>query len=181
MSRKTTGMTVPLSRRMALAAPVLLPPSVSFAQDSAAAFPSRPLRMLIPFAPGGGNDILGRLLSDRLSERLGQRAVAENRAGSGGNVGAHALATSRPAGCTLMLGSNGTQSMNQFVFKTMPYDTATAFANVCDIARIPNLLSATPNCGPRTVAETIADMRARPAPRSTGRAASARWPISARS
>jgi len=162
MRDKKIGAPLALSRRMALAAPALLLPTVGFAQDSAAAFPNRPLRMLIPFAPGGGNDILGRLLSDRMSERLGQRVVAENRTGSGGNVGAHALATSRPDGYTLMLGTNGTQSMNQFVFKTMPYDTATAFANVCDIARIPNLLIAAPTYGPRTVAEMVADMRARP-------------------
>jgi tripartite-type tricarboxylate transporter receptor subunit TctC len=157
-----------LGRRALLAAPAALLPSICFGQDRAAAFPNRPIRMLIPFSPGGGNDILGRLLSDRLSERLGQRVVAENRTGSGGNVGAQALATSRPDGYTLMLGTNGTQSMNQFVFKTMPYDTATAFANVCDIARIPNLLIAAPNYGPRSVAEMVADLRARPGAVSYG-------------
>jgi tripartite-type tricarboxylate transporter receptor subunit TctC len=162
------GLRASLGRRVLLAAPTLLLPSTGFGQDSAAAFPNRPLRMIIPFAPGGGNDILGRLLSDRLSERLGQRVVAENRTGSGGNVGAQALATSRPDGYTLMLGTNGTQSMNQFVFKAMPFDTATAFANVCDIARIPNLLIAAPNYAPSTVPEMVEDIRARPGAVSYG-------------
>jgi tripartite-type tricarboxylate transporter receptor subunit TctC len=162
------GMPVSLDRRSVLAAPALLLPSISFGQENAAAFPNRPVRMIIPFAPGGGNDILARLLSDQLSERLGQRVVAENRTGSGGNVGAQALATSRPDGYTLMLGTNGTQSMNQFVFKAMPYDTAAAFANVCDIARIPNLLIAAPSYGPRSVAEMVEDMRARPGAISYG-------------
>lgn len=157
-----------LPRRALLAAPTLLLPSVGFAQDSAAAFPDRPLRMLIPFAPGGGNDILGRLLAERMSERLGQRVVAENRTGSGGNIGAQALATARPDGYTLMLGTNGTQSMNQFVFRTMPYDTDTAFANVCDIARIPNLLVAAPGYGPRDLAAMVADIRAKPGAVSYG-------------
>lgn len=149
-------------RRLLLACPTLLLPSTGFGQDSASTFPSRPLRMLIPFAPGGGNDILGRLLSDRLSERLGQRVVAENRTGSGGNIAAQALAASRPDGYTLMVGTNGTQSMNQFVFKAMPYDTAGAFANVCDIARIPNLLVAAPSYGPRDLAAMVEDIRTHP-------------------
>jgi tripartite-type tricarboxylate transporter receptor subunit TctC len=93
-------------------------------------FPDRPLRLVIPFVPGGTNDIVGRQISEGMSQRLGQTIVIENRGGAGGALGAEAVAKAAPDGLTLLLGGTGSQTINQLMRDRLPYDPATAFAPV---------------------------------------------------
>ncbi|WP_426959788.1 Bug family tripartite tricarboxylate transporter substrate binding protein [Muricoccus radiodurans] len=94
------------------------------------AFPDRPLRLVIPFVPGGTNDIVGRLVAEGLSARLGQQVVVDNRGGAGGAIGAEIVAKAAPDGHTLLLGGTGSQTINQILRDRLPYDPATAFAPI---------------------------------------------------
>ncbi|MGE3293363.1 MAG: Bug family tripartite tricarboxylate transporter substrate binding protein [Geminicoccaceae bacterium] len=140
-------------------------PSLLSAQST---YPSRPIRMIIAFAAGGGNDRIGRMLADWLSVRLGQPVVVENRTGAGGNIGAEAAAKSEPDGYTLFFGTNGTQSMNQLIFKSMPYDTDTAFANICDVIRVANIITVADSFEPRTTAALADYVKRHPGKVSAG-------------
>jgi tripartite-type tricarboxylate transporter receptor subunit TctC len=90
----------------------------------AAGFPDRPVRVIVPYAAGANSDVQARLITARMSERLGQPIVVENRAGAGGSIGADAVAKSRPDGHTLLVGSNGPLAVNPAVQARMPYDAA---------------------------------------------------------
>jgi len=118
-----------ITRRTALAGLVAAPlmaPSMTRADT----YPSKPIRMIVPFAPGGTTDLLGRIAADHLQNAWGAKVVVENKSGAGGNIGADAVAKAPPDGYTLLLGTVGTAVTNQFLYKSMPYDTATAFAPV---------------------------------------------------
>jgi tripartite-type tricarboxylate transporter receptor subunit TctC len=106
----------------------------------AQAWPAKQVRFVVPFAPGGTTDILARLLGQHLSESLGQPFVIDNRAGAGGNIGAAEVAKAPPDGYTIMMGTPGTQAINQFIYTKMPYDTQKDFAPVSFVARVPNVL-----------------------------------------
>src|SRR5687767_7608209 len=86
------------------------------------AYPSRPVRVIVPFAAGGTTDIFARLLGERLSQTLGQQFVIENRGGAGGNLGADAVAKAEPDGYTLVMGTVGTHAINASLYAKMPYD-----------------------------------------------------------
>src|SRR4051794_24183254 len=111
----------PSPRRDALGllAATLVAPSTGSAQG--AAFPSRPVRLLVPFPPGGAIDLLSRVLSETLAPRLGQPVVVENRAGAGGNVAAEALARSEPDGHTLLVATIGIMAVNRHLFPHLPF------------------------------------------------------------
>jgi tripartite-type tricarboxylate transporter receptor subunit TctC len=104
-------------------------------------YPSKPIRMVVPFAPGGTTDILGRIAAEHLQNAWGANVVVENKSGAGGNIGADAVAKSAPDGYTLLLGTVGTAVTNQFLYKKMPYDTATAFAPVALFGEVANVLA----------------------------------------
>ena len=126
---------MPISRRLILAAGAALA-TPALAQ----AWPSRPIRIVVPFPPGGLVDVLARSVSQRLTERLGQPVVVENRAGAGGNIGADAAAKSAPDGHTLLASSLGPVAVNQYIYRSMPYDTQTAFAPIVLLASTPKVL-----------------------------------------
>jgi tripartite-type tricarboxylate transporter receptor subunit TctC len=107
----------------------------------AQAYPSKPIRMVVPFAPGGTTDLLGRISAECLQNAWGANVVVENRSGAGGNIGADTVAKSPPDGYTLLLGTVGTAVTNQFLYKKMPYDTATAFAPVALFGEVANVLA----------------------------------------
>lgn len=157
-----------ITRRTTLAAvPGMLAPP-AFAQ--AAPWPSRPVRIVVPFPPGGLVDVLARAVSQSLAVRFGQPFVVENRAGAGGNIGADAVAKAPPDGYTLLAGSLGPLAVNQYIYASMPYDTDTAFAPVVLLATTPKVLCCG-NARPwRDVATLLAEARARPGQLTAGSA-----------
>jgi tripartite-type tricarboxylate transporter receptor subunit TctC len=144
------------SRRALLAAAAMVAARPAFA-----AWPDRPMRVIVPFAPGGNADVVARLLQPRLQERLGQPVVVENRAGAGGSVGAQAVARSTPDGYTLMVGSNGPLSVNPVVQARLPYDAARDFAPIGMAMQVPHCLMVQASAPQRRLAELVAASRAR--------------------
>jgi tripartite-type tricarboxylate transporter receptor subunit TctC len=137
---------------------VLLAAAAAHAQQ----WPAKQVRFVVPFAPGGTTDILARLLGQHLSESFGQPFVIDNRAGAGGNIGAAEVAKSTPDGYTIMMGTPGTQAINQFIYTRMPYNTEKDFAPVSFVARVPNVLVVHPGVGVKSLHELIAHARANP-------------------
>jgi tripartite-type tricarboxylate transporter receptor subunit TctC len=146
-------------RAMLVAAAALSLPLPGRAQDG---WPSRPLRLIIPFTPAGTTDLVGRLAAERLGPLLGQQVVVENRPGAGGNVAGEFVARSEPDGHTLLLTTIGTGAINFAVYgPRMPYrpeDLAAAGM----LTRVPNVLMVTPELPVRTVAEFVALSKTRP-------------------
>src|SRR5688572_12638156 len=119
-------------------------------------YPSRPLRIVVPFAPGGSTDIFARLIAERLAAPLGQPVVVENRAGASGNIGADAVAKAPADGYTVLMATTGVMAINNALFKTMPYDAAKDFEPVVFIASITNVLAVPVDLPAKNVAELIA-------------------------
>jgi tripartite-type tricarboxylate transporter receptor subunit TctC len=140
--------------RAALAALFAFP---VLAQD----YPSRPVRLVVPFAAGGPNDIIARLVGGRLSEALGQPIVVENRPGAGGNIGTDFVAKAPSDGYTLLSAGPGSLIINPLL-GAVPYDTARDFAPVSLMASAPNVLVVHPSVPAKSVRELIALARARP-------------------
>jgi tripartite-type tricarboxylate transporter receptor subunit TctC len=132
--------------------------SSAFAQ---AAYPTRPVRIIVPFAAGGTTDIFARLIGEKLSQQLGQQFVVENRGGAGGNIGSDAVAKAEPDGYTLLMGTVGTHAINPSLYARMPFDPLTDFAPVAFAAGVPNLMVVNPkNVKATTVQEFIAEAKA---------------------
>jgi tripartite-type tricarboxylate transporter receptor subunit TctC len=125
-------------------------------------YPSRPIRVVAPFPAGGLVDVLARAAGEELTKTLGQPIIIENKPGAGGNIGADVVAKAEPDGYTLLMTSPGIQSINQFVYKTMPFDPETAFAPVSLMADMPMLAVVHPKVGVKTLQDLIAAARAKP-------------------
>jgi len=125
-------------------------------------WPTRPLRMIVAFAPGGFTDIAARLLAERLAAALGQPVAVDNRAGAAGIIGTEAAARAAPDGHTLLMGTISTHAMNPGLYRTLPYDPVADFAPAAGVATAPNLLVAHPSLGLRDVAALLARARERP-------------------
>ena len=128
----------------------------------AQAWPSKPIRYIVPFAPGGTTDILARTVGDKLAVALGQPVVIENKPGAGGGVGAEITAKSAPDGYTIMGGTISTHAINASLYKSLPYDPVRDFAPIVLIARVPNMLVVHPDIPAKNVSELIALLRANP-------------------
>jgi tripartite-type tricarboxylate transporter receptor subunit TctC len=126
----------------------------------AQAYPTRPVRLVSPFAPGGGTDILGRLLAQRFSEIMGSMIV-ENRAGAGGNVGAQSVARAEPDGYTLLMAVNS-YAINANIHKSVPFDLQRDFAPIGMVATSPFVLVVHPSLPVKTVQELITYARSKP-------------------
>src|SRR6266571_6322333 len=137
---------------------ILLFPALAFAQG----YPSRPIRMLIPFAPGGASDFVGRIMQPRLGELLGQPIVVENRAGASGNIGLEAAAKSPPDGYTIFLGNIGTVAVNPAVFRNLQINPLTDFVAVTQVVDVPSVLVAHPGFPANSVKELVAHAKANP-------------------
>jgi tripartite-type tricarboxylate transporter receptor subunit TctC len=124
-------------------------------------YPSKPVRLILPFPPGGGTDILGRLIGERLAAGLGQPVVAENRGGAGGNVGAEAAARSAPDGYTIILAAT-TLAISPGLYAKLGYDPIRDFAPISLVATVPNVMVTHPSVPARTLQEFIALARAQP-------------------
>ena len=142
-----------LSRTLALALGVLsLCPVTAIAQT----WPSKPIRLIVPFPPGGGVDFMGRIISQKLSERLGQQVAVDNRAGANGIVGLEILKTSPPDGYTISVASAGPLVVNPFIYAKLPYDTMRDFTHIANMVNYPLLLVAHPSLPVKNVKELIA-------------------------
>ncbi len=123
-------------------------------------FPARPLKLVIPYAPGGATDIMGRAIAQRLSDVIGQAVVIDNRGGAGGNIGADFVAKSAPDGYTLVMGTIGTHAINPSLYPTMPFDPVRDFAPVTLALTNQLVLLVTPSLPVRSVRELVAASRA---------------------
>ena len=132
-------------------------PSISLAQN----YPNRPIRMIVPFSPGGAADTPGRMLMQKVSEALGQQVVFDNRPGAGGTIGAEAVAKAAPDGYTLLLISN-THLISASLYKNLAYDAVTDFAPVLQFGDAPNVLVVNPSLPAKSVQELIALAKANP-------------------
>lgn len=117
----------------------------TFAGIAAADYPEQPIRLLVPFAPGGTTDIVGRLVAEKLGTELGQPIVVENRAGAGGSIGTGALAQAKPDGYTLGVATVSTHGINPVVYTSLPYDAKTDFTAITNLAAVPNVIVVNPN------------------------------------
>ena len=125
-------------------------------------YPSKPLRIVVPFAPGGSTDIFARLLAERLGASLGQPMVVENRAGASGNIGAEAVAKAAPDGYTILMATTGVMAINNALFKSMGYDAAKDLDPVVYAASITNVLIVASDSPLKSVAEIIAAAKQAP-------------------
>jgi tripartite-type tricarboxylate transporter receptor subunit TctC len=153
-------MKIPRRRFLNLAASAAALQAVS-SVARAQAYPSRPVRIVVGFAPGGGVDITARLIGQSLSERLGQQFVVENRTGAGSNIGTEAVVNAAPDGYTLLLAS-GTNAINATLYAKLNYDFIRDIAPVATISRVPNVVAVHPAFPAKTLLEFIAYARANP-------------------
>jgi tripartite-type tricarboxylate transporter receptor subunit TctC len=126
------------------------------------AYPDRPLRLIVPFPPGGGNDILARAVAQRLTGSLGQQIIVDNRGGAGGMIGGQLAATAAPDGYTLFLGSLGSLAHNPALKPDLPYDPRRDFAAVSLLATSPFIVVVHPSVSAKSIQELIALARAKP-------------------
>ena len=152
-------ITSTLSRTFALALGALsLCPAAALAQT----WPAKPIRLIVPFPPGGGTDFVARIVGQKLSERLGQQIPIDNRAGADGIVGLDLLKKSPPDGYTIATVSAGPLAVNPHLYNKLPYDTLRDFTAIANLVGIPLLLVAHPSLPVKNVKELIALAKARP-------------------
>ncbi len=167
-----------LSRYVLLSAISLLAAGVAHAAQSAAArsagseagprlskgedYPTRPVRMIVPFAPGGASDFVGRILQPKLGDELGQRIVVDNRTGAAGNIGVEIAARATPDGYTILMGNLGTMAINPSIFPKFPIRPLRDLIGITLVADIPGALAVHPSVPAATVKEFIDYAKARP-------------------
>lgn len=130
--------------------------------SAAEQFPVRPIRFIVPYAPGGNVDISARIIAQPLGDVLGQTIVVDNRPGAGGNLGASLVAKATPDGYTLLVGSSGPLSVNPVIFKSLPYDSLKDFAPISTVQAVPLVLLAGPKAGIQSVADLVKAAKAQP-------------------
>lgn len=141
----------------------LLAAALAIGQANAQAYPSRTIKVIVPFLAGSASDVTARLLSERLAESLRANIVVENKTGAGGNIGTDAVAKADPDGYTLLYSASGPLAVNKTLFSKLPYDPETDFEPISLIAILTNLLVVNPKAIPvKNVQEFIAYVKARP-------------------
>jgi tripartite-type tricarboxylate transporter receptor subunit TctC len=130
-------------------------------EASAQAYPSKPVRMVVTYPPGGGADLMARLVAPKMAEALGQPVVVENKPGASGQIGASEVARAGPDGYTLMLDASS-YAVNPSLYAKLPYDTAKAFTPIAVLALYPNMLVVTPSFEAKSVKDLVAIARAKP-------------------
>ncbi len=143
----------------AIAASLFTSVPQAFAADS---YPDKPIRLIVPYAPGGATDIQARLVAQQLTLELGQSVVVINKAGAGGNIGSDFVAKAPPDGYTLLMGGVGTHAINPHLFKNIPYDAMKDFAPVALIGSEPNVLVANPSITAPDLKTLMAQAKAAP-------------------
>lgn len=151
----------PLPRRLALAA--LLGLAVAGpATAQTAAWPDKPIRLVVGFAPGGFTDVLGRLIGQKLSERLGQSVIIENKAGAAGTLGADLVAKAKPDGYTLLMAHSNSNAVAPALYPKLPYDVIKDFTPIIRVASTPLLLTVHPNVPAQDVKSFVALAKSKP-------------------
>ena len=139
---------------------VLALSALPVAARAQAPWPNRPIRLVVPFAPGGTTDVVGRIIAEKLAARLGQPVVVENRAGAGATIGAQQVARADADGLTLLVSSSTSHGVSPALYPNIPYDALRDFTHVGMIARSPSVLLVNPNSPVRTLADFAAAARA---------------------
>lgn len=132
------------------------------AASALAEYPDKPVKIIVPYPPGGTTDILARVIAQRLAERLKQSFIVENRAGASGAIGTQAVAKSPADGYTLCMGTIGTHGINSALFKDLPYDAVKDFAPITIVGITPNVLTVHPSVPAKNLQELLALARAKP-------------------
>ncbi|WP_167668923.1 Bug family tripartite tricarboxylate transporter substrate binding protein [Allopusillimonas soli] len=125
-------------------------------------YPVQPVKLVVPFPPGGPTDALARRLADALTSQLGQTVVVENKAGAGGNIGSDYVAHAKPDGYTILFGTSGPLAINISLYKNLGYDPRTSFAPIIRIGHLPNILVLNPKVPAHSLKELIAYAKAHP-------------------
>ena len=125
-------------------------------------WPSRTVKIVVPFAAGGTTDLTARILAEQLGQSFKQTFIVDNKGGAGGNLGAAEVAKAAPDGYTFLMGTPGTQAINQFLYAKMPYDTAKDLVPVSFVVRVPNVLMVNPQLPAKNIQELIALLKAQP-------------------
>ena len=161
-SRRATPAS--LLRRRVCALPLLLLAAAGLVAAPAVAqsFPNRPVKLVVPFPPGGPLDTVGRTIAQKLTEAWGQSVIVENKPGAGGNIGADAVAKSPPDGYTVVMGALSTHAVNPSLYPKMPYDAVKDFAPITLVAVTPNVLVVNPALPVNSVRDLIAYAKANP-------------------
>jgi tripartite-type tricarboxylate transporter receptor subunit TctC len=144
--------------RFALCSLAIAGPAIAIAQG---AYPSKPIKVVVPFAAGSTTDIIARAITDKMSQSLGQQLVVENRAGASGTIGQTQVAKSAPDGYTIMIHSSS-HTVSPWTFKQLPFDTVADFTAVTPISSTPNVLVISPSKNIKTLQELVALARAKP-------------------
>ena len=147
--------------RLVLGAAMVAVAAFAFAQ-APAPYPTKPIRLVVPFPPAGATDLLAREVAKHLTEAWGQSVVVDNRPGAGGNIGSELVAKSAPDGYTLEMGTVGTHAINASLYSKMPYDHIKDFVPVILVAGVPNVLEVNPSVPVNSVQELIAYAKANP-------------------
>lgn len=156
LQRLLTGLTLALVCGAAASA------ATTVAGPATATYPSKPVRIIVPYQAGQGTDVATRYIAELLGKGLGQAVVVENKAGAGGNIGAAEAARAPGDGYTLVMGTNGTHVLNQFLYASMPYDSEKDFEPVALVSTFPMVILANVNVPYNSFAELLAEARARP-------------------
>ncbi len=143
----------------AIAAAIVVVAAPAFAQS---AYPSKPVRLVVPFPAAGTTDIIARATAQKLSEAWGQQVIVDNRPGAAGNIGSELVAKAAPDGYTLLMGTVGTHAINPSLYAKMPYDHVKDFVPVILVAGVPNVLVVNPDLPVKSVPELIAYAKANP-------------------
>ena len=154
-----------MHRRTALACALLLAGAPALAQT---AYPGKPVRIVVPYPPGGTTDLLARLLAARLGEKLGQSFTVDNRPGASGAIGSQFVAKSAPDGYTLVMATISSHGINAALHKALPYDPVADFAPITLVASTPNVITVNADMPARTLADLLAMARAKPGALSFG-------------
>jgi len=151
-----------ISRRALLAVPALAMPGLALAQTASGNWPSRPVRVIVPFPPGGTTDFVARLVTLRLAVAFGQSFVIENRGGAGGTTGSDAVAKSPPDGYSFVVSNIASFGVGPSVYRSMPYDSVRDFSHIALMAEIPSVLAVNARSPIQNLADFIAAAKARP-------------------
>src|SRR3984957_20059882 len=148
--------TMPISRRKLIVTLGLGSAAALLPRQAFAAYPDRPIHMVVPFAPGGNADIVGRIVGERISNAIGQPVIVDNRGGAGGSIGAEAVARATPDGYTLFVGSNGPLTVNPFIQAKLAYDPLKDFAPIALTSYVPHAIILANKVEAKTLPELIA-------------------------
>ena len=148
----------PRRRTVALLLSIALGPLATIAGHAADAYPTRPIRLVVPFPAGGTTDIMARAVSAELSKLPGWNVVVDNKPGAGGNIGSDMVAKSAPDGYTLLMGTVGTHGINQSLYGKLPFDPIKDFAPITEVAAVPNVLVLNPAFAQQNKINSVNDL-----------------------